>query len=100
MIRASSARWPRTLSCREFIELFRCEDEGASGHITAFAASTSIPISTNSYFATTADITDMFHSKRCWSSPPTKSPQAIGTSSSETIHEKGGPGRDRRPYYI
>ena len=42
------------------------------------AASTSTLISTNSCFATTADITDMSPSKRSSGSPPTNSPRAIG----------------------
>ena len=41
--------------------------DGASAHITACAASTPTHISTNSYFATIAASTGMFHSKHCWS---------------------------------
>ena len=40
------------------------------------------------------------YSKRCSGSPPTTSPSAIGTSSSETIFAKAPAGPTRPAYYI
>jgi hypothetical protein len=64
------------------------------------AASTPTPTSMNSCFATTAGFTGTSRSKRCWASPPTRSPQAIGTSSSATIRGKARPKPTRGPYHL
>ena len=70
------------------IGLSRCSSDGLSAHIMAYVANTLTRISTNSCFATIVASIAMFLSKRCSGSPPTTSPPAIGTSSSETIRAK------------
>ena len=60
----------------------------ALGTIMACAASTSIPTSMNSCFATIADFTGTSLSKRCSASPPTTRRRAIGTSSGAKARAK------------
>jgi hypothetical protein len=80
--------------------LSRFSSDGLSAHIMASAANTLTRISMNSCFVTIVASIAMFHSKRCSGSPPTTSPPAIGTSSSETILAKAPASPTRDAYYI
>src|SRR5512144_98635 len=72
--RTSSARWPPTSSCRKRIASSLTSNAGHSASITACAASTCNPISTNSPFASTAATPDTPPSAPSSTSPSPKCP--------------------------